>query len=66
MITIVSRKKSHPFTAASGDTPPEVLRHRLVLTYEGIAGGVSPETIVTSLLERYPPPRIDLGDRIAR
>src|SRR5438105_3642524 len=48
------------------DVAPEVLRHRLVLTYEGIAGGVSPETIVTSLLERYPPPRIDLGDRIAR
>ena len=47
------------------DVSPEVLRHRLVLTYEGIAAGVSPEDIVTRLLERYPPPRIDLGDRVA-
>jgi MoxR-like ATPase len=47
------------------DVAPEVLRHRLVLTYEGIATGVSAETIVACLLERYPPPRMDLGDRLA-
>jgi MoxR-like ATPase len=47
------------------DVTPEVLRHRLVLTYEGIATGVSAETVVACLLERYPPPRMDLGDRIA-
>jgi MoxR-like ATPase len=47
------------------DVAPEVLRHRLVLTYEGIANGVNPETIVKRVLERFPPPRIDLGDRIA-
>jgi MoxR-like ATPase len=42
---------------------PDVLRHRLVLSYEGIAAGVTPETIIAALLERYPPPRLDLGDR---
>jgi MoxR-like ATPase len=47
------------------DVAPEVLRHRLVLTYEGIANGVNPEAIVKRVLERFPPPRIDLGDRIA-
>ena len=47
------------------DVAPEVLRHRLVLTYEGIANGVNPESIVKRVLERFPPPRIDLGDRIA-
>ncbi|MEP7104670.1 MAG: MoxR family ATPase [Chloroflexota bacterium] len=47
------------------DVAPEVLRHRLVLSYEGIADGVSPETILARLRERYPPPRLDLGDRHA-
>jgi MoxR-like ATPase len=47
------------------EVAPEVIRHRLVLTYEGIANGVSAETIVWRLLERFPPPRIDLGDRAA-
>ena len=45
------------------DLFPDVLRHRLVLGYEGIASGVSPEAIVAAVLDRYPPPRIDLGDR---
>jgi MoxR-like ATPase len=47
------------------EVAPEVIRHRLVLTYQGIASGVTPEHIVWRLLERYPPPRIDLGDRAA-
>jgi MoxR-like ATPase len=47
------------------EVAPEVIRHRLVLTYQGIASGVSPEHIVWRLLEKYPPPRIDLGDRSA-
>jgi MoxR-like ATPase len=47
------------------EVAPEVLRHRLVLSYEGIASGVSAEAIVESLLERYAPPRMDLGDRLA-
>ena len=47
------------------EVAPEVLRHRLVLSYEGIASGVSPEAIIATLLERYAPPRIDLGDKVA-
>jgi MoxR-like ATPase len=45
------------------DLLPDVLRHRLVLSYDGIANNVTPEMIIQALLERYPPPRIDLGDR---
>jgi MoxR-like ATPase len=41
---------------------PDVLRHRLVLSYDGIAAGITPETIIAAVLEHYPPPRIDLGD----
>jgi len=44
------------------DLLPDVLRHRLVLSYDGIAAGITPETIIAAVLERYPPPRIDLGD----
>jgi len=44
---------------------PDVIRHRLVLTYAGIASGVTSETILAALLGRFPPPRIDLGDRYA-
>jgi len=42
---------------------PDVLRHRLVLTYEGIGSGVTAESVIKAILDRYPPPRIDLGDR---
>ena len=45
------------------DLLPDVLRHRLVLSYDGIAAGITPDAIIAAVLERYPPPRIDLGDR---
>ena len=45
------------------DLAPDVLRHRLVLSYDGIAAGVTPEAVIAALLERYPAPRLDLGDR---
>ena len=45
------------------DLLPDVLRHRLVLSYDGIASGITPDSIIAAVLERYPPPRIDLGDR---
>jgi MoxR-like ATPase len=47
------------------DVAPEVLRHRIVLSYDGIADEVSTETIVERVLERFPAPRIDLADRVA-
>ena len=59
------RGRDHVLAHDVSDVAPEVLRHRLVLSYEGVADGVSPEAIVSTLLERYPPPRLDLGDRRA-
>jgi MoxR-like ATPase len=47
------------------DVAPEVLRHRIVLSYDGIADEVSTEAIVATVLKRYPAPRIDLADRVA-
>jgi MoxR-like ATPase len=59
--------RGRPYVLAHdvADVAPEVLRHRLVLSYEGVADEVDVETIINTLLERYPPPRIDLGDRHA-
>jgi MoxR-like ATPase len=47
------------------DVAPEVLRHRIVLSYDGIADEVSTEAIVESVLRHHPAPRIDLADRVA-
>src|SRR3984893_10846040 len=47
------------------DVAPEVLRHRIVLSYDGIADEVSTEAIVGRVLERYPAPRLDLADHVA-
>jgi MoxR-like ATPase len=47
------------------DVAPEVLRHRIVLSYDGIADEISTEAIVAAVLKRYPAPRIDLADRVA-
>jgi MoxR-like ATPase len=41
---------------------PEVLRHRMVMSYDGIADGVSPDAIVQRVLETTNMPRLDLGD----
>ncbi|HEY1420792.1 MAG TPA: MoxR family ATPase [Candidatus Dormibacteraeota bacterium] len=41
---------------------PEVLRHRIVLSYDGIADGVAPDAIVQRVLETTEMPRLDLGD----
>jgi MoxR-like ATPase len=58
---IRGRQYALPYDVA--DLLPDVLRHRLVLSYEGIAAGIAPDTIIDAILKRYPAPRIDLGDR---
>lgn len=37
---------------------PDVLRHRLVLSYDALADEVSPERIITELLEAVPQPQV--------
>jgi MoxR-like ATPase len=48
---------------------PDVLRHRLVLSYEALSDDVTADAIVTKALERIPlPPKVlarDLGRRVA-
>jgi MoxR-like ATPase len=45
------------------DLAADVLRHRMVLSYEGVATGVTADAIVSEVLQRFPPPLIDLSDR---
>ncbi len=44
------------------DIAPEVMRHRLVLSYEALAGGVTGDQIVARVLDHIPPPRVHIGD----
>jgi MoxR-like ATPase len=39
----------------------DVLRHRLVLTYQALAEQVNPDSLLTAVLAAIPPPRIDLA-----
>ena len=39
----------------------DVLRHRLVMTYQALAEEVSPDTLLTAILSAIPAPRIDLA-----
>ena len=43
------------------DLAPDVLRHRLVLTYQALAEEVTPDQIVERVLATVPMPRLDLA-----
>jgi MoxR-like ATPase len=45
------------------DLARDVLRHRLVLTYQALAEGISSDAILDSVLKAVPAPRIDLSDQ---
>jgi MoxR-like ATPase len=47
------------------DLAPDILRHRLVLTYQALAEQTTPDDIVTAILSAIPTPRIDLAGAIA-
>ena len=45
------------------DLAPDVLRHRLVLSYESLADGVTPDDILARLLTAIPVPDVPLTER---
>jgi MoxR-like ATPase len=48
------------------DLARDVLRHRMVLTYEALAAGIDADRVLDDVLERVPMPRIELAqERIA-
>jgi len=48
------------------DLARDVLRHRLVLTYEALAAGVDADRVLDDVLESVPMPRIELAEGHAR
>ena len=45
------------------DLVPDVLRHRLVLSYEALADNLGPDAIVQRVMQAVPPPELGLGDK---
>jgi MoxR-like ATPase len=43
----------------------DVLRHRLVLSYEALADGVGPDDVIDRILEAVPVPELALRERMA-
>ena len=48
------------------DLARDVLRHRMVLTYEALADGVDADRVLDDVLESVPMPRIELAEEHAR
>jgi MoxR-like ATPase len=44
----------------------DVFRHRLVLSYEALADGVSPDDIIDRILDAVPVPELALRERMTR
>jgi MoxR-like ATPase len=45
------------------DLARDVLRHRIVLSYEGLADGITPDDLLNHVLARVPLPSLPLGQR---
>jgi MoxR-like ATPase len=43
------------------DLANDVLRHRLVLTYQALAEEISPDVIIDAVLAKVPAPKIELA-----
>jgi MoxR-like ATPase len=50
------RGRKHVLTADVRDLAPEVLRHRLVLSYEGLSEGAQPDDLLEQIMEAVPEP----------
>jgi MoxR-like ATPase len=50
------RGRRHVLTSDIRDLAPEVLRHRLVLSYEGLSEGVTADELLERVLEAVPEP----------
>ena len=50
------RGRRHVLAGDVRDLAPEVLRHRLVLSYEGLSEGARPDDLLDKVLEAVPEP----------
>jgi MoxR-like ATPase len=57
------RGRDHVLTSDIRDLAPEVLRHRLVLSYEGLSEGTGPDELIEKVLEAVPEPDLRAAGR---
>ncbi|HEV2874751.1 MAG TPA: hypothetical protein VGW14_06340, partial [Thermoleophilaceae bacterium] len=50
------RGRRHVLASDVRDLAPEVLRHRLVLSYEGLSVGTRPDDLLEQIMEAVPEP----------
>jgi MoxR-like ATPase len=55
------RGRAYALPQDVADLAHDVLRHRLVLSYEALASGVTPDSVITRVMDAVEPPRIDLA-----
>ncbi|MFN0281180.1 MAG: AAA family ATPase [Kineosporiaceae bacterium] len=60
------RGRDYALPVDARDLARDVLRHRLVLSYEALADGVSPDDLLGPVLDAVPLPDIPLRERAAR
>ena len=54
----VIRNRNYVLPQDVFDVAPEVMRHRLVLSYEALARDISPDHVVAGILATVPAPRV--------
>ena len=47
------------------DLAPDVMRHRLVLSYRALAEGISADAVIAPVLQAIPTPRVELASEAA-
>jgi MoxR-like ATPase len=57
------RGRDYAFPQDVGELAPDVLRHRLVLSYEALADDIEPDTVIAGVLRAVPVPDVVLRDR---
>ena len=50
------RGRTYALPEDMSDLVPDVLRHRLVLSYEALSDGLSPDGLVGKIMSKAPPP----------
>ncbi len=60
------RGRSYLLPVDVRDLARDVLRHRIVLTYEALAAGVDADRVLDDVLETVPAPRIELAEEHSR
>jgi MoxR-like ATPase len=59
------RGRDYALASDVHELAPDVLRHRVVLSYEALADGISADDLLQPVIQAVAPPEIQLGERTA-